>query len=109
MDVELNARGSAQEQLSQLNRAYDLWLASGAAAAAVVPPSDYGPDVEMHVDGARRPTFDIQEAHVRDGRLTADTLLDRVVFGEPVMAEICGSCITCTRCPGAAAASAAWT
>ena len=87
MDVGLNVRGSVQERLSQLNRAYDTWLASGAAAATVVPPSDYGPDVEMHIDAARRPTFDIQEAHVRDGRVTADTLLDRVVFGAPVMAE----------------------
>ena len=40
LDVELNVRGSEQEQLSQLERAYDAWLASGAAAAAVVPPSD---------------------------------------------------------------------
>ena len=52
LDVELNVRGSVQEQLSQLNRAYDAWLASGAAAAAIVPPSDYGPDVELHVDTA---------------------------------------------------------
>ena len=29
----------------------------------------------------------MQEAHVRDGRRTADTLLDRVVFGLPVFAE----------------------
>ena len=87
LDVELNVRGSEQEQLSQLERAYDAWLASGAAAAAVVPPSDYGPDVAMHVDTARRPTFDIHTAHARDGRRTADTLLDRVVFGAPVMAE----------------------
>ena len=46
-----------------------------------------GPDVELHVDTARPPTFDIQHAHLRDGRLTADTLLDRVVFGSPIMAE----------------------
>ena len=35
----------------------------------------------------RRPTFDVQEAYLRDGRLTADAVLDRIVFGEPVMAE----------------------
>ena len=87
MDVELNVRGSAQEQLDQLNRVYDAWVASGAADAALVAPSDYGPDVELHVDAARRPTFDVQEAYLRDGRLTADTVLDRIVFGEPVHAE----------------------
>ena len=62
MDVELNVRGSAQEQLDQLNRVYDAWVASGAADATIVAPSDYGPDVELHVDTARRPTFDVQEA-----------------------------------------------
>ena len=87
MDIELNLRGTDQEQRSQLERAYDAWVASGAAERAVVPPSDYGPDVEMHIDPARRPTFDMQEAYVRDGRRTADTILDRVVFGEPVLAE----------------------
>ena len=51
-----------------------------------MPPSDYGA-VDMYIDTARRPVFDVQNIHVRDGRLTADTLLDRVVFGEPVMAE----------------------
>ncbi len=29
----------------------------------------------------------MQEAYVRDGRRTVDTILDRVVFGEPVLAE----------------------
>ncbi len=84
--MHLNVRGSEQEQLRVLERAYDAWLGSGAVAAAIVPPSDYGPDVELHVDAARRPTFDIT-AHVRDGQMMADTLLGRVVFGEPVMAE----------------------
>ena len=109
MDVKLNARGSEQEQLSQLERAYVAWLASGAAAAIIVPPSDNGSDVEMHIDPARRPTFDIQHAHVRDGTLTADTLLDRVVFGARSWPRTCGNCVTCTRCPGAGVASAVWT
>ena len=87
LDVELNARGTPEEQLSQLNRAYDQWVASGAAAKALVLPSDYGPGVEMFVDTARRPTFDRQRANVRDGERTVDTILDRVVFGEPVFAE----------------------
>ena len=68
LDVELNARGTPEEQLSQLNRTYDQWVASGAAANALVLPSDYGPGVEMFVNTARRPTFDRQEADVRDGR-----------------------------------------
>ena len=106
LDVEPNVRGSAQEQLSQLNRVYDAWVASGATA--IIPPSDLGPDIELILDTARRPTFDVQETHVRDGRLTADTLLDRVVFGEPGP-KTCGSCTACTRSRGGATASAAWT
>ena len=51
-----------------------------------MPPSDFGA-VDMYIDTARRPTFDVQTTHVRDGRPTADTLLDRVVFGEPILAE----------------------
>ena len=47
----------------------------------------FGPGVEMFVDTARRPTFDRQRANVHDGRRTVDTILDRVVFGEPVFAE----------------------
>ncbi len=43
--------------------------------------------MELHVDATKRPAFDIQTAYVRDGQLTAETLLDRVVFGEPAMAE----------------------
>ena len=86
-NVELNVRGTPEEALSQLNRLYDEWVASGAAQAAVVPGSDYGPSVKLHVDTTRRPRFDMQEANVRDGKRTVDTILDRVVFGEPVFAE----------------------
>ena len=50
MDIELNVRGTPEEQFSQLHRAYDAWVASGAAQAAIVPGSDYGPGVELHVD-----------------------------------------------------------
>ena len=47
MDVELKARGTTrEEQMNQIAWAYDLWLASGAAEASIVPPSDFGPDVE---------------------------------------------------------------
>ena len=86
-NVELNVRGAPEQALSQLNRLYDEWVASGAAQAAVVPGSDYGPSVKLHVDTTRRPRFDLQEAYVRDGKRTVDTILDRVVFGEPVFAE----------------------
>ena len=86
-NVELNVRGAPEQALSQLNRLYDEWVASGAAQAAVVPGSDYGPSVKLHVDTTRRPRFDMQQAYVRDGKRTVDTILDRVVFGEPVFAE----------------------
>ncbi len=51
-----------------------------------MPPSDFGA-VDMYIDTARRPVVDLKTIHVRDGRPTADTLLDRVVFGEPIMAD----------------------
>ena len=88
MPVEsMNVRGSEQEQLRQLEQAYDSWIASGAADVTIVAPSDYGADVELRVDTTRRPSFDIQTLHVRDGQLTADTFLDRIVFGTPLFAE----------------------
>ena len=87
LDVELNARGTLEEQFRELHRAYDQWVASGAAQKALVLPLDYGTCVEMLVDTARRPTFDRQRANVRDGKRTVDTILDRVVFGEPIFAE----------------------
>ncbi len=36
-DVELNVRGTPQEQLDQLNRAYDAWVASGRAEDVLRP------------------------------------------------------------------------
>ena len=83
-DVELNVRGTPQEQFDQLNRAYDAWVASGKAEAVFVPPSD-GLNVDLRIDTSRRPSFDVQTTYMRDGRPTADTLLDRVVFGEPII------------------------
>ena len=52
---------SVQEQLTQLERAYEVWLASGGADTTIVAPSDYGPDVELRVDADKRPSFDIQD------------------------------------------------
>ena len=86
MDVELNVRGTDQEKFEQLNRAYDAWIASGKAEEVLVPTSDFGAS-DLRIDFERRPTFDVQKAYVRDGKLTADTILDRVVFGDPIMAE----------------------
>ena len=63
--VELNVRGTQQEHFDQLNRVYDAWVASGGAEATIVPPSDYGSDVELHVDPARRPGISVQDAYVR--------------------------------------------
>ena len=83
----MNVRGSEQEQLRQLEQAYDNWVASGGADVTIVAPSDCDEDVELRVDATQRPSFDIQTLHVRDGQLTADTLLDRVVFGAPLFAE----------------------
>ena len=87
LGLSLNARGTDEQQLSMLNRLYDAWVASGAAQQALVMPSDFGGDVEMYIDTTRRPTFDKQEIGVRDGKRTVDTILDRVVFGEPIYAE----------------------
>jgi len=85
-DVQLNVRGAPQEAMSQLNRFYDQWLASGTADQLLIPPSDYK-GAKMIVDTSRRPRFDMQHAYVRDGKRTVDTILDRVVFGTPLFAE----------------------
>ena len=87
LGLALNARGTDEQQLSLLNRLYDAWVASGNAQQALVLPSDFGEDVEMFVDTTRRPTFDKQEVGVRDGKFTINTILDRVVFGEPIFAD----------------------
>ena len=42
---------------------------------------------EVHIDRDRQPTISVQTTYVRDGGLTVDTMLDRVVFGEPILAE----------------------
>ena len=53
----MNARGgSEQEQLRQLEKAYDTWVASGGADTTIVAPSDYGPDVDLRVDTTKRPS-----------------------------------------------------
>ena len=83
---------NAEEQREQLHRAYDACVASGKAKAALVPSSDFGSNVDMYRDTSRRPTFDVQTLHLRDGRLTVDTLLDRVAFGETIVALLPASC-----------------
>ena len=85
-DVQLNVRGAPEQAMSQLNRFYDEWVASGTADRLLVAPSDIT-GAKMIVDNTRRPRFDMQHAYVRDGRRTVDTILDRVVFGTPLFPE----------------------
>ena len=39
------------------------------------------------MDTSKRPTFDKQHVGLRDGKFTINTIMDRVVFGEPVFAD----------------------
>ena len=78
---------SLQDQLRQIEQAVDRWLAEGGAEATMVWASDVTGNVQLHVDPNRRPSFSIQTQYVRDGQLTADTVLDRIVFGAPLVAE----------------------
>ena len=79
-------RGTPEEQLRELNAAYDDWLANYQDTLVKMSDMD-DDDVDIFVDETRRPTFHIQTQHIRDGALTADTLLNRVVFGAPILAE----------------------
>ena len=87
LGLALNARGSDEQQLATLSRLVDAWVASGAAQQALVLPSDFGQDARIMVDTTKRPTFDKQDISVRDGKYTINTILDRVVFGEPIFAD----------------------
>ena len=87
LGLSLNARGSDEQQLATLNRLVDAWVASGAAEQALVLPSDFGRTARIKIDTSKRPTFDKQFVGLRDGRYTINTILDRVVFGEPVFAD----------------------
>ena len=78
---------SLQDQLRQIEQAVDRWLAEGGAEATLVWAGDVTGNVQLHVDTNKRPSFSIQTQYVRDGQLTADTVLDRIVFGEPRFAE----------------------
>ena len=108
-DVQLNVRGAPEQAMSQLHRFYDQWVASGAAEQAIVPGSEYGKGVRLLIDTSRKPRFDLQHAYVRDGKRTVDTILDRVVFGNPMFAEDVWNLQSCTKARAAATTNAVWT
>ena len=107
LGLALNARGTDEQQLAMLSRLVDAWVASGAADQALVLPSDFGKNARIMVDLSKRPTFDKQHIGVRDGKYTINTILDRVVFGEPVFADDLWQKHRCTKARGAATANAA--
>lgn len=84
---ELQARGSEAEQRRQVQQAVEAYLleAGGEDAALDLYNGDEG--IEVRYDPRREITYSMQTQGIRDGQMTADTILDRVVFGEPIMAE----------------------
>ena len=106
LGLSLNARGSDEQQLGLLNRLVDAWVASGAAQQALVLPSDFNGAL-LKVDTSKRPTFDKQHVGLRDGKFTINTIMGRVVFGEPIFADASGKGNVCTNVRGDATANAA--
>jgi hypothetical protein len=87
----LQARGSEVDQRAAVSAAVDALIAAHGGA---VPHHMLGaeasrlePGVEVYIDRDRQPTISVSTTYVRDGGLTVDTMLDRVVFGEPILAE----------------------
>ncbi len=84
---ELRARGSEAEQRRQVKEAVEAYLQGLGGEAAELDFYEGDENVIVRYDSTREITYSMQTQGIRDGELTADTILDRVVFGEPIMAE----------------------
>ncbi len=85
LSAELQARGSEAEQRRAVETAVADWLATHGEELEFIYVGDE--DVDLFYDSSRQPTFSMQTTGIRDGALTADTILDRIVFGAPVFPE----------------------
>ena len=84
---ELKARGSQDEQRRQVQAAVEDYLRAAGGDNAELDFYEGDENVIVRYDHSREITYSMQTQGIRDGELTADTILDRVVFGEPIMAE----------------------
>ena len=87
LSPELQARGSQDEQKRQVQAAVETYLQDAGGENAELDFYEGDEDIEVHYDNSREITYSMQTQGIRDGQMTADTILDRVVFGEPIMAE----------------------
>ena len=85
MSTELQARGSEAEQRAAVEAAVSAFLNELGDDALAIYVGDE--NVEIYYDRTRQPTYSMQTTGIRDGAMTADTILDRVVFGAPVFPE----------------------
>ena len=78
--------GSEAQQRQVVRDAVNAFLATHGMNLS---PFIYDGDDEIDImyDSTREPEFSIQTSGLRDGTVEADTLLDRVVWGEPIFPE----------------------
>ena len=88
LTTELQARGSEDEQKRVVTTAVERYLQDSVAgwngALDVYMGDD---DIEVLYDDSRSIEYSVQTSGIRDGGLTVDTILDRVVFGTPIFPE----------------------
>ena len=87
LSTEIQARGSEAEQRRQVQAAVEAYLERAGGENAELDIYEGDEDVAVRYDSSRAIEYSMQTQGLRDGQMTADTILDRVVFGEPIMAE----------------------
>ena len=87
LSTEIQARGSEAEQRRQVQAAVEAYLERAGGENAELDIYEGDEDVAVRYDSSRAIEYSMQTQGIRDGQMTADTILDRVVFGEPIMAE----------------------
>ena len=76
---ELQARGSEAEQRRQVQRAVEAYLEQAGGQNAELDFYEGDENVIVRYDSSRPITYSMQTQGIRDGQMTADTILDRVV------------------------------
>jgi hypothetical protein len=87
LSTEIQARGSEAEQMRQVQAAVEAYLESVGGKNAELDFYEGDEDVAVRYDSTRAIKYSMQTQGIRDSQMTADTILDRVVFGQPIMAE----------------------
>ena len=87
LSTEIQARGSEAEQRRQVQAAVEAYLESAGGENAELDFYEGDENIAVRYDSSRAIEYSMQTQGIRDGQMTADTILDRVVFGTPIMAE----------------------